>query len=103
MHRSLRASGLPVPKDLRLRAASSAGEPEAAAGTIGRVVIDVAASPLMPFSGYVNAPERAAERFSADRRWYYTGDVVKRNYAAHAYPRKVFFVPELPRTASGKL
>lgn len=43
-------------------------------GELGRVVIDLANSPLMWFSGYVDAPEKTAERFSRDGRWYYTGD-----------------------------
>jgi len=43
-------------------------------GELGRVVIDLANSPLMWFTGYVDAPEKTAERFSADGRWYYTGD-----------------------------
>ncbi|CAM3267767.1 AMP-binding protein [Nocardioides dubius] len=43
-------------------------------GELGRVVIDLAGSPLMWFTGYVDAPEKTAERFSADGRWYYTGD-----------------------------
>ncbi|NYG59831.1 acetyl-CoA synthetase [Nocardioides daedukensis] len=46
----------------------------AAPGELGRVVIDLANSPLMWFTGYVDAPEKTAERFSADGRWYYTGD-----------------------------
>jgi acetyl-CoA synthetase len=29
--------------------------------------------------------------------------LVKRDFAAHAYPRRVHFVPELPKTASGKV
>jgi acetyl-CoA synthetase len=28
----------------------------------------------MWFTGYVDAPEKTAERFSPDGRWYYTGD-----------------------------
>ena len=28
---------------------------------------------------------------------------VKRNYAAHAYPRAVHFVDQLPKTPSGKI
>ncbi|GGF14840.1 AMP-binding protein [Subtercola lobariae] len=28
---------------------------------------------------------------------------VKQNYAAHAYPRRIHFVPELPKTPSGKI
>lgn len=156
----------------------------APAGTPGRIVIDVPASPLFWFPGYVDAPEATAERFSDDGRWFYTGDVgcldgdgycffsardddviimagyrigpfevesaltahpdvaeavvvgvpdalrgevveafvvprdgvspsgalaaelqhlVKRTYAAHAYPRAVHFVPELPKGPSGKI
>jgi acetyl-CoA synthetase len=153
-------------------------------GQLGRVAVDVPASPLMAFTGYRNAPDRTAERFSADRRWYYTGDVatkdadgyltfgsrdddvilmagyrigpfevesalvqhpavaeaavvgepdelrgevvvahivpqpgvdtgdalvtelqqlVKTRLAAHAYPRRIHFVGELPKTPSGKI
>jgi acetyl-CoA synthetase len=153
-------------------------------GEVGRVAVDVAASPLMSFTGYRNAPDRTAERFSPDGRWYYTGDVagkdadgyltfgsrdddvilmagyrigpfevesallqhpavaeaavvgepdelrgevvvayvvaqagaeagdalaaelqqlVKTRLAAHAYPRRIHFVRELPKTPSGKI
>jgi acetyl-CoA synthetase len=53
-----------------------ADEP-AAVGEVGRVAIDLARSPLMWFTGYVDAPDKTAERFSADGRWYYTGDAGK--------------------------
>lgn len=46
---------------------------------MGRVAIDVPASPLMWFKGYLDAPEKTAERFSPDKRWYYTGDAGKRD------------------------
>ena len=152
-------------------------------GEKGRVAIDIPASPLMWFSGYTGDPEKTAERYSPDGRWYYTGDtgtrdadgytyfssrdddviimsgyrigpfevesvlathpnvaesavigvpddlrgerleayvvlrsgpgsaeleaelqqLVKDRYAAHAYPRAVHFVTELPKTPSGKL
>lgn len=153
-------------------------------GTAGRVAIDTAASPMMWFAGYVDAPEKTAERFSEDGRWYLTGDagstdekgrfffssrdddviimagyrigpfdvesvlamhqdvvesavvgmpdelrgevleafvvlrdgvagtdaleaelqtLVKKKFAAHAYPRTVHFVPSLPKTPSGKV
>lgn len=156
----------------------------APAGTSGRVAIDLAESPLMWFTQYVDAPEKTAERVSADGRWYYTGDVgsmdaegylffssrdddviimagyrigpfdvenalvahpavaeaaviaapdelrgevleayvvlkpeatpsaelerdlqqqVKHNFAAHAYPRTVHFIADLPKTPSGKV
>ncbi len=156
----------------------------AAPGEIGRVAIDVHASPLVWFTGYVDAPEKTADRFSDDGRWYLTGDagkvdengffyfssrdddviimagyrigpfdvesvlvmhpdvveaavvgvpdtlrgevleafvvvregvagddalerdlqqLVKKKFAAHAYPRTVHFVPHLPKTPSGKV
>lgn len=152
-------------------------------GVTGRVAVDCVRSPLMWFTGYQDADDRTAERFSPDRRWYYTGDVarkdedgylffasrdddvilmggyrigpfdvesvlaaheavaeaavvgapdelrgevlvafvvlrptaspgdelvaelqqaVKTGFAAHAYPRAIHFVGELPRTPSGK-
>ncbi|MEV5008306.1 AMP-binding protein [Streptomyces sp. NPDC055692] len=155
----------------------------APAGTVGRVAVKVTDSPLMWFSGYAGAPEKTAERFSDDGRWYLTGDagirdedghfffsardddviimagyrigpfdiesvllqhaqvaeaavvgvpdalrgevveafvvlrpgtvgddalvtelqqLVKRRYAAHAYPRLIHFTDELPKTPSGK-
>jgi acetyl-CoA synthetase len=153
-------------------------------GVQGRIAIDVPASPLFWSTGYVNAPDRTAERFSRDGRWYYTGDAgtqddegyfffssrdddviimagyrigpfeieniltahpgvveaavvavpdelhsevvaafvvlepetvgsdslvqelqqsVKRDYAAHAYPRSIHFVSSLPKSPSGKI
>lgn len=152
--------------------------------TQGRVAIDTHNSPLMWFTGYVDAPEKTKQRFSADGRWYITGDagmvdedgsfffssrdddviimagyrigpfdvesvlvmhehvveaavvgmpdelrgevleafvvlregvdgddglaaelqtLVKKKFAAHAYPRTVHFVPSLPKTPSGKV
>lgn len=152
--------------------------------TAGRVAIDTVNSPLMWFTGYVNAPEKTKQRFTADGRWYVTGDagstdddghfffssrdddviimagyrigpfdvesvlvmhdqvieaavvgmpdqlrgevleafvvlrdgvegtdelevelqqLVKKKFAAHAYPRTVHFVPSLPKTPSGKV
>jgi len=40
----------------------------------GIIAIDVENSPLLWFTGYVDAPDKTAERFSADGRWYLTGD-----------------------------
>jgi len=140
VYRALRSSSVPVPQGLRLRRASSAGEPltpevndwagtalglqvhdhfgqtevgmvlanhhhpelarpvqagsmgravpgwsltvladgrdePAGPGELGRVAIDVAASPLMTFRGYYQAdPEQSAAKFTADGRWYLTGD-----------------------------
>ncbi|MDG3015727.1 AMP-binding protein [Speluncibacter jeojiensis] len=57
----------------------------APAGTMGRVAIDAAASPLMWFRGYHDAPEKTAERFSPDRRWYLTGDAGSIDADGHYY------------------
>lgn len=54
-------------------------------GELGRVAIDVPASPLMWFAGYHDAPEKTAERFSRDGRWYYTGDAAKLDADGHFY------------------
>ena len=152
----------------------------------GEIAIDTAASPLMWFTGYLDAPEKTAERFTGPDRtgWYLTADagrqeddgrfyftardddviimagyrigpfdvesvlithpsvidvavvgrpdqlrgevleafcvladgvvgddaleqelqvLVKEGFAAHAYPRAVHFVEELPKTPSGKI
>jgi acetyl-CoA synthetase len=47
----------------------------AATGVIGRVAIDVAASPLMTFRGYDSANLKQGNKFTAEGRWYLTGDV----------------------------
>ncbi|WP_091672341.1 AMP-binding protein [Amycolatopsis marina] len=153
-------------------------------GTVGRLAVDTHQSPSMWFAGYLDAPEKTAERFTSDGRWYVTGDtalrdeqgrfhfsardddviimagyrigpfdvesvlvtheavveaavvaapdelrgevltayvtlrqgveggpelvtelqkLVKSEFAAHAYPRQVYFVSELPKTPSGKI
>jgi acetyl-CoA synthetase len=142
VYRALRASGCTPPGDLRLRCASSAGEPltpevnewAAAAlgvevydhygqtetgmlinnhhnpalrrplrpgsmgrampgwtadvlrqdrdeiaptGEFGRLAFDIARSPLAWFQGYVNDPAKSTEKFSADGRWYITGDLAR--------------------------
>ncbi|KQU30299.1 MULTISPECIES: AMP-binding protein [unclassified Rhodococcus (in: high G+C Gram-positive bacteria)] len=148
-----------------------------------QIGFEVAGSPLMWFTGYVDAPDKTAERFTDDGSWYLTGDagriengsyffsarnddviimagyrigpfdvesvlvehpsvmdvavvgqpddirgevieayvvlaegvsgtaeleselqqLVKSNFAAHAYPRTVHFVDALPKTPSGKV
>ncbi|MHA6794994.1 AMP-binding protein [Pseudonocardia bannensis] len=163
--------------------AEDSDEP-AAPGSLGRVAVNIADSPLMWFSGYDGDPATSAEKFTADGRWYLTGDagqvdddgylffssrdddviimagyrigpfdiesvlsahpavaetavvgvpdaargevveafvvlragfepadalavelatLVKTRYAAHAYPRRVHFTDELPKTPSGKI
>jgi acetyl-CoA synthetase len=41
---------------------------------MGRVAMDLAASPLAWFDGYQGDPEKTAEKFAGDGRWYLTGD-----------------------------
>lgn len=159
--------------------------PGFAAGIVdGQIAIDVPASPLYWFTGYLDAPEKTASRYTEDGRWYLTGDtgrvddegryfftardddviimagyrigpfdvesvlithpavldvavvgrpdelrgevieafvvladgvagtdeletelqqLVKTQFAAHAYPRAVHFVDALPKTPSGKI
>lgn len=43
-------------------------------GEVGRLAMDLRASPLAWFSGYCGDPARTVEKFSADGRWYITGD-----------------------------
>jgi acetyl-CoA synthetase len=47
----------------------------AAPGEVGRVAIDLSRSPFAYFSGYEGLAEKSVGKFSADGRWYYTGDV----------------------------
>ncbi|MFF7656784.1 AMP-binding protein [Streptomyces sp. NPDC007983] len=156
----------------------------APAGTTGRIAADTTGSPFAWFTGYEGDTAQSAEKFSADGRWYYTGDVgsvdedgyfhfssrdddviimagyrigpfdvesvlathpavvecaviaapdevrgevleafvvlrhgtdasdtlatelqqlVKKRFAAHAYPRTVHFTDRLPKTPSGKI
>ncbi|MCY9783349.1 AMP-binding protein [Nocardiopsis sp. EMB25] len=150
VYRALRGADVPVPDGVRLRAASSAGEPltpevvswaedalgttvrdhygqtehgmvivngwadavrapvrpgsmgeampgwsaevllddrdePAPPGTTGRVALRGDGSPLMWFTHYADAPERTAERFSSDGRWYLTGDSGSRDEDGHFY------------------
>ncbi|KZO60105.1 MULTISPECIES: AMP-binding protein [Dietzia] len=76
--------GVPLPGWSCTVLAADSDEP-APVGELGRVAIDVPASPLMWFTGYHEAPEKTAERFSADGRWYYTGDAAKLDADGHFY------------------
>ena len=44
------------------------------AGTVGRIAMDLKASPLAWFGGYQNDADKSAERFGEGGRWYVTGD-----------------------------
>ncbi len=52
---------------------------EAPVGGAGEIAIDVEQSPLFWFDGYVNSPERTAQRFRHGRRYYLTGDAAFRD------------------------
>jgi acetyl-CoA synthetase len=47
-------------------------------GTFGRVAVDRTA-PLFMFAGYHDAPAKTAQRYTADGRWYLTGDTAMRD------------------------
>jgi acetyl-CoA synthetase len=49
-------------------------ETVAAPGNLGRVAVDAWTSPVAWFGGYVDAPAATSEKFTADGRWYLTGD-----------------------------
>ncbi|MCL6517885.1 AMP-binding protein [Alicyclobacillus sp.] len=184
LRRALRAGsmGQSMP-GFRVAVVDPQGE-ELAPGKAGEVAVDTVHSPLFWFRGYFGDPEWTRQRFSADRRWYFTGDAgsmdedgylyfsgraddiitsagyrigpfevesalmghpavaeaaaigvpderrgevvkafvvlrpgyspsdalaeelqqfVKRGLSAHAYPRAIAFVEELPKTPSGKV
>ena len=67
--------------DIRLRHAVPHGSmgaalPGFAAGIVnGSLALSLARSPLMWFTGYVEAPQQTSERFTPDGAWYLTGDV----------------------------
>jgi acetyl-CoA synthetase len=44
-------------------------------GELGRIAVEVSQSPLAWFTGYLNDPEKSAEKFAGEGRWYLTGDV----------------------------
>jgi acetyl-CoA synthetase len=69
--------GTPLPGHNVVVLLDDADEP-APAGTLGRVAVDSTA-PLFAFTGYHNEPGKTAQRFSADGRWYLTGDVAMRD------------------------
>lgn len=54
-------------------------------GESGRIAVDLEKTPAMWFTGYVDAPEKTAERFSRDGRWYITGDAGRRDEDGYIY------------------
>jgi acetyl-CoA synthetase len=63
---------------------SDCDEP-AAVGDVGRVAMDLDASPLAWFTGYFGDPARTMERFSTCGRWYVTGDTGRMDADANFY------------------
>jgi acetyl-CoA synthetase len=64
---------------------SESADSLAADGEAGRVAINIAQSPFFWFTGYAGAPEKTAERFTADGAWYLTGDAGRRDAGGRLY------------------
>jgi acetyl-CoA synthetase len=54
-------------------------------GDLGRVAVDMRNSRVSWFEGYVDAPEATEEKFSADGRWYFTGDAARVDEDGHFF------------------
>jgi acetyl-CoA synthetase len=54
-------------------------------GGVGRMAIDLSGSPLAWFGGYVDDAQKSAEKFSADGRWYLTGDAGRVDADGYCY------------------
>jgi len=54
-------------------------------GEAGRVAFDLANSPLAWFAAYKDEPAKTAEKFSADGRWYLTGDTASMDEDGYFY------------------
>jgi acetyl-CoA synthetase len=48
-------------------------------GALGRVAIEISQSPFAWFAGYLNDPEKSAEKFAGAGRWYLTGDAGRKD------------------------
>jgi acetyl-CoA synthetase len=57
----------------------------AAINELGRVAMDLEKSPLAWFSGYLDDPEKSAERFAGGGRWYLTGDLGRMDEEGYFY------------------
>ena len=54
-------------------------------GTLGRLAMELAKSPLAWFAGYDGDPAKSAERFAGDGRWYLTGDTARIDGAGYVH------------------
>jgi acetyl-CoA synthetase len=52
---------------------------------VGRVAMDRSKSPLAWFGGYLNDPDKSAEKFRASGRWYVTGDLGRMDEDGYFY------------------
>lgn len=57
----------------------------AAAIVNGQIAIDAENSPLLWFTGYLDAPDKTTERFTGGGRWYLTGDTARADEDGHFY------------------
>jgi acetyl-CoA synthetase len=86
LHQSIRpgSMGVPLP-GWRTAILRNDADEVATSGELGRVAVDMAASSTAWFDGYVDAPDATAEKFSADGRWYLTGDSGRVDDDGHYY------------------
>ena len=52
---------------------------------LGRVAMDLTQSPLAWFNGYLDDPDKSAERFAGGGRWYLTGDLGRIDEEGYCY------------------
>jgi acetyl-CoA synthetase len=57
----------------------------AAPGELGRVAVEIPKSPFHWFTGYLNDPEKSAEKFAGSGRYYLTGDTGKMDEDGYFY------------------
>ncbi|MET0521211.1 MAG: AMP-binding protein [Jiangellaceae bacterium] len=76
--------GIPLP-GWNTGVLSEGSDTPAAPGQLGRIAVDMGSSPTAWFDGYVDAPEATKEKFTADRRWYLTGDAGRVDEDGHYF------------------
>ncbi len=54
-------------------------------GTVGRLAMDLRASPLAWFTGYDGDPEHTGDKISPGGRWYLTGDTAAKDKDGYVY------------------